>query len=240
MIPVIINNRDIDPRGIVKECWRLAGPLGVVHLIDNESTYDNTLAALDYWDEFSGRAFPAVVYGIPIVHRWPNTGPRAACRLVNQMREEWTRQGVEFYATTDSDLDLTGVPSDLLTQCSGWLRNHPKLVKAGCALRLGDLPDTPQGRLARESEAKHWANRAFEWVERRDVYSADIDTTLAVYRLNPPWDGSYGPSVRLAGAYQARHLPWYQTDANRPPDHQWYLDHCDPQGTFYTAMEKAR
>jgi hypothetical protein len=229
MIPVIINNRDIDCRKLIGQIMSMGGAKQV-HMIDNGSTYPPLVEWMDS-SKFEDD-------GIHI-HRWPNTGPRAACKLVNELREVWTRSGVEFYATTDSDLDLSGVPSDLLTTCAHFLGTVGGLIKVGPALRLDDLPDTPQGRLAREAESKHWRDRA-NCSNELECWLADIDTTLAVYRLNPPWDGSYGPSVRLAGAYQARHLPWYNTDANRPPDHQWYLDHCDPQGTFYTAMEKAR
>lgn len=231
MIPVIINNRDIHPRNIVRHCQRMDG--AEVWLIDNASTFPQTIRYRD--------SPPSPLN----VVRWQNTGPRAACKLVNRMREEWTRQGVEFYATTDSDLDLTGVPSDALKFFAGILGANRNFVKVGCALRLDDLPDTPQGRLARKSEAKH---NHHSWPLHNGIaYNADIDTTFAVYRLNPPWDGSYGPSARIAEwhwpnrcDYTARHVPWYHTDENRPPDYQWYLDHCDPTGTFYTAMEKAR
>ena len=246
MIPVIINNRDIDPRPLINQIKRFQ-ELGELHLIDNASTYPRTVEHRDWcaWVHDGlqvGTLEPMSCdyYCPPIVHRWENCGPRAACRLVNQMRDEWTRQGVEFYATTDSDLDLSGVPADALRQFVELLSMNRGIVKVGCALRLDDLSDTPQGRLARESEAKHWHIPSIDTPRRIQAYHSDIDTTFAVYRLNPPWDGSYGPSVRIAGEYTARHLPWYHTDENRPPDYQWYLDHCDPQGTFYTAAEKAK
>lgn len=239
MIPIIINNRDLMPQNLLRQIMQLDG-VGPGQLIDNASTYPPLLE----W--FKDPGFWPAWFGI---YRWPNSGPRAACRLVNELREQWTKLSVEYYATTDSDIDLDGVPANVLQVAAEILRTKPEIVKVGLALRLDDLPDTKPARLARAAEEKHWQNEIEIHIRSFDLalqacpsvtaYRADIDTTFAVYRLNPPWDGSYGPSIRLAGRYQARHLPWYHTDTNRPPDYQWYLDHADPTGTYYTAAEIA-
>ena len=239
MIPVIINNRDLMPQKLLRQILDLRG-VGPIHLIDNASTYPPLLE----WMSVRSYEFRNVA----IWRNSSNGGPRAACRLVNTMRDAWTVQGIQYYATTDSDLDLEGVPVDALQVFSHELAVTGSLVKVGCALRIDDLPDTRVGRAAKWNEGQHWKTGfpiGFSHIgvgENRvaPAFQADIDTTFAVYRLNPPWTGAYGPSVRVAGEYQARHLPWYHTDENRPPDYQWYLQHADPTGTVYTAVEVDR
>lgn len=236
-IPVLINNRDLLCRDLVDQCRALDG--AEVYVIDNGSTYPPTV---EWWEWACGeiaRGFqplwrstgfgdPAGPCGVRAV----NGGPRAACWYVNKLRSHWLRQGIQYYATTDSDLDLTGVPADFLQVAVRWLMCHPELVKVGVALDL----DMVTSHAIVEREADFW-RRQFRSNQRDELaYLADIDTTLAVYRLDPPWDGSYGPSVRLAGPYTARHLPWYHTRDNRPPDYQWYMEHCDPSQTVYTRL----
>lgn len=231
MIPVIVNNRDLDPGRLIGQIQCL-DEVGEVHLIDNGSTYPPLVRWLDSF-QFDSRL---------TVHRWENVGPRAACRLVHQLRERWTSEGVQHYATTDSDIDLDGVPSDALDVFRGILSVNRLYVKAGCALRINDLPKTDIGLLAKSHEERFWK---IDWpqekmwrVKHLPCFEADIDTTFALYRLNPPWNGSYGPSVRVAGKYQARHLPWYHTRDNRPADYRWYMEHCDAGQTVYTRMAK--
>jgi hypothetical protein len=248
-IPVLINNRDLHPGAIVKQCQRLEQ--AEVYLIDNGSTFPPTLDYLRAGDErshFVYREFNPAGSGYfrSRLARTPtavvNGGPRAACWYVAHFRSAWLQRGIRYYATTDSDLDLSRIPRDALTLFASMLEEHPELVKVGCALSLADLPDTPAAIRAFRSEADYWANDVTSWHRPigAPIYAAPIDTTFAVYRLDPPWDGAYTPAWRVAGPYTARHLPWHHTDDDRPADYRWYLDHADPQGTVYTAAEIAR
>jgi hypothetical protein len=251
-IPVLINNRDLHPGSIVEQCQRL--DQAEVYLIDNGSTFPATRNYLEW---------PPNPEAIRIAYRGTNGGalcsrarhtallepseilnggPRSACWLVGMERWGWLQRGIRYYATTDSDLDLSRIPRDALTLFASMLEEHPELVKVGCALSLADLPDTPAAIRAFRSEADYWANDVTSWHRPigAPIYAAPIDTTFAVYRLDPPWDGAYAPAWRVAGHYTARHLPWHHTDDDRPADYRWYLDHADPQGTVYTAAEIAR
>lgn len=243
MIPVVINNRDLNIRPLIWNLLRLNA--AEIHVVDNASTYPPTVA----WIERMGPSRKATNRAgrkVPIViHRGPNRGPRGACAIVREMRQTWIKRGYRFYATTDSDLSLMGVAYNLFETCIDLFSQHRHLVKVGCALRLDDLPDTAVAQQARAAEARFWQHSlgATATTPGRNrvapIYEADIDTTLAVYRLSPPWDGSYGPALRLGGDFAARHVPWYHTAENRPADYRWYLDHADPQGTVYTAALKS-
>ena len=251
-IPLLINNRDLHPKQIVEQCLALDG--ADVYLIDNGSTYHPTQdylrdphpdVGIVWRNATDGRSMYGPAHSMRVDPACPvalNGGPRAACWYVRELRSEWLQNGIRYYATTDSDLDLSTLPGDALQLFTSILESHPELVKTGCALRIDDLPHTPAGIRAKRSEAAYWADEVTTWHKPigASIYAAPIDTTLAVYRLDPPWDGSYTPAWRIAGPYTARHIPWYHDDANRPADYQYYLDHADPQGTVYTAAEIER
>jgi hypothetical protein len=247
-IPVLINNRDLHPGAIVEQCVAL--DQSEVYLIDNGSTYPPTLEYLRSRHQlahFVRRQFNlggSTYFADPFmtIRDVVNGGPRAACWYVAHFRSAWRQRGIRYYATTDSDLDLSRIPPNALTLFTSMLEEHPELVKVGCALSLADLPDTPAAIRAFRSEADYWAHDVTSWHRPigAPIYAAPIDTTFAVYRLDPPWDGAYMPAWRVAGPYTARHLPWHHTDDDRPADYRWYLDHADPQGTVYTAAEISR
>jgi hypothetical protein len=119
----------------------------------------------------------------------------------------------------------------------------------GSALEI-PLADTPAATMARAAETRYWhSSERIDWTPSKfgvavdpwiPIYRAPLDTTLAVYPLNMPWDGGYEPAYRMAGPCVARHRPWYHDDCNRPDDFRHYLRHADPQGTVYTAHELSR
>jgi hypothetical protein len=126
-----------------------------------------------------------------------------------------------FYCVTDCDLDIEGVPADLMTvlqkPLSSW-RNPP--VKSGVALRIDDLP--PWQTQVREWESRFWRQRV-----EGNYYWAPIDTTLAMYRANTPHRIATKVAgvraVRVAGPYTARHVPWYFDPTNLDEENQNYF-----------------
>jgi hypothetical protein len=111
------------------------------------------------------------------------------------------------YAVTDPDIDFTDVPEDLIATCHLALTAFPHIVKAGPALRLDDVPDTDLGKRVKNWEVQFWDR---EIAPR--VYEAPIDTTFAVYRpVREQREFLLGPGARIAGVYQVRHMPWYET-----------------------------
>lgn len=144
------------------------------------------------------------------VIRTNNHGPRAPWKYL-----EWTG---EPYAVSDGDLDLSGLPYQSLTILADRLKAQPALAKVGLALRIDDLPATVIGDAAQAHEMQFWTRPTSD-----GFYSADIDTTFAVYR-DPGW-GGYGPAERC-GHLAARHVPWYLSPPY-PADWQHYFAGLD-------------
>ena len=200
-----LTNRDLlsPVRGMVEQLSRMQA-VGRIVIIDCDSTYEPLLA----WYESQT---------VAEVLRRGNLHNHAAWRCGEELAGN-----SPFYFTSDADLDLTGIPDDMLLRMAEQLDADPGLVKAGLSLRIDDLPDgCPLAKAAREHEAKYWTN------DKGPGYLADIDTTAAVYRAGKGW-GGYGPSMRLKPPYVARHLLWYVTD----PGDEWshYLARLSPTG----------
>lgn len=125
------------------------------------------------------------------------------------------------YCVTDCDLDLEGIPSDLMQvlrdPLASW-RMPP--VKSGVALRIDDLPEWQT--TVKEWESRFWRNRI-----RGSYYLAPIDTTLAMYRSGTPHRSALRVAgvraTRVAGEYTARHVPWYLDPTNLDEENANYF-----------------
>lgn len=215
MIPCYLTNRDLltPLQGMVADLLTCEG-VGDITILDCDSSFP---ALLD-WYEYD---LPS---GVRVVHMGDNAGCRALWRT-DQPR------GRPYFAS-DADLDLSGVPRDFLRVLSVGLESHPSAIKAGLSLRIDDLPR--DGYLS--AEAKQHERRY--WIEAMSGgwFAADIDTTAAMYRAGSGW-GGYGPAIRSAPPYAARHLPWYLTPETLSQSEEWryYRDHCDQSVSTWCA-----
>jgi len=223
MIPVYINvfNRLTTTRNLVEQIKRLPDAQPVI--IDNDSTYGPLLD-------------------------WYASNPCDIMRLRENLGHHapWVSgvvdgDGASWYVVTDCDIDIDGVPDDVLSvlqQPFRWEQRRP--VKSGLALRIDDLPEW-------QSEVVKWESR---WWRRRlsratDWYRAPIDTTFAMYQrgttLQQVQDVVRTPCVRLGGAYQARHMPWYLDCENMDEENAHYFATANrsnswkPRGKSLTA-----
>ena len=190
--------------------WNLLTPL--IHLVedvrrlglkpvivDNASTYPPLLAWLDQQKQ------------VEVVRARQNHGPRVAWALGLVHAEKRC-------VVTDGDLELSEIPDDALDVLIEGFSVAPSIHKVGFSLRIDDLP--PGGPLTdavRDWEARYWqrpiGNRYFD---------AEIDTTFAVYDSTRPGN-AYGPALRTAPPYTARHLPWYWTRDSINDELRFYL-----------------
>ena len=133
MIPVWINNRDrlSTTRALVEYLRQVPGCRPII--VDNASTYPPLLG-------WYGRC------GVEVQRLAFNGGSQAPWRFADLAR------GAAYYAVTDSDLDLDGVPLDLLAVLRDGLNRFPEANKAGLSLEVHDLPDTPLADQARAWE----------------------------------------------------------------------------------------
>lgn len=217
MIPVYINcfNRLTTTRALVAQvrCFPGAEPI----VIDNNSDYEPLL-------------------------EWFAQAPCEVVRLTQNLGHHapWLSgviagDSAPLYVVTDCDLDLTGVPADVLEVLQGplmWTRSQP--IKSGLALRIDDLP-------AWQMSVKQWESRWWRSPNKIDprFFDAAIDTTFALYRGSTPHDQCMRvmgiSSVRLAGPYQARHVPWYMDGENLDDENKNYFETANSSNSWRPA-----
>jgi hypothetical protein len=184
--PIFINNRDrlTMTRRLAEQCAAL-DDVGEVVIVDNGSTY-------------------------PPLLDWYETCPFQVIRLAENRgtRGVWTVELPRtFYVETDGDLDLAGVPRDLLPLLQEALERWPEIIKVGTSLEIDGIPDVyPFKAEVLRRESQMWR----PWEDAR-YHSALIDTTFAMYRAGTTW-GGYGPALRTARPYTAIHTPWHVSE----------------------------
>lgn len=129
--------------------------------------------------------------------------------------------GDPYYAVTDPDLDLGGCPDDLFEVLRAGLDRYPWALKCGPSLEIDDLPsECPWTADVVAWEGQFWADRLDD-----RYFRAGIDTTLALYRRETPFDAATWTEagLRCDRPYTARHLPWYATVVT--DEDRYYVEH---------------
>ncbi|MHC4609206.1 MAG: glycosyltransferase family protein [Planctomycetota bacterium] len=190
---------------IVAQVQRLRGASRVV-IVDNASTYPPLL-------DWLKNECP-----VDVVRHHRNTGTRGIWKAKLDFSD--------YYAVSDNDMDISGVPLDALDVLRGGLEKYPDVKKAGLSMEINDLPPGSTGLEKRQ--------RGF-WTDRRDdlFWNANISTAFAVYRPRSGW-GGYGPAIRADRPYTLRHWLWYQDPKNPSDELRYYLSH-QLVGSDYSA-----
>lgn len=177
-------------------------------LVDNASTYPPLLEWLDHC-------------GAEVIRLDQNYGPWVA----------WSKgliAGFDRFVITDSDLDLSGVPDDVLDVLEEGFREYPSAWKVGLSLEIDDLPPGPIRDRVIEWEKRFWQDRVGRY------FIAPVDTTFALYdpkRFRGDW---YTPALRADRPYTARHLPWYWTQITA--ELSYYFRHIRPGITRWSGL----
>lgn len=190
-----LQNRDLltTTKGMVEQLMQ-ADEVGEIIIVDCDSAYQPLLE----WY----RSLRDVR-----VIREKNLGNRAVWKHC--------RDGFPYFVS-DSDLDLTGVPKDFLVRLRQKLWKEDRIIKAGLALRIDDLPD----HYPHKADVIHWESQF--WQDGKEWHHAEIDTTAAMYRGGHKFTG-FGPALRLGGEYAAKHVLWYLDPEKLPEDWRFYL-----------------
>lgn len=238
MIPIYLKNRDTH-YGVTMARQLLERDLleaGRITIIDGGSTEPGLL------DLYSELLADYPTDRLHVHFSGKNTGIHSLWNIPYK----WEHEVEEFYVVTDSDLECDQLPRDTLQVLSQILRDAPEIIKAGLALRLDDLTaeNSMHPDKIREEQEKFWQQRhPLEFQGRSlEAWEAHIDTTFGMYRKGKGWQG-YAPSVRVAGEYAVRHLPWYYTPENVPVDFLYYLGGIDrsiPYGYTGTLADELR
>jgi hypothetical protein len=213
MIPIYINNfnRLTTTRNMVE--YLLSVPDALPIVVDNASTYPPLL-------EWYRHHCPAEV-----IRLGNNHGPHAPWAF-----ERGMARNAGYYVVTDSDLDLSGVPTDLLQVLRNGLKMHPKRVKAGLSLEVRDLPEQFESTtIVRKWEARFWVKRvdSFWW-------DANVDTTFAMYKAGTSWAAVW-PALRADRPYTARHVPWYRVESE---EEKYFDEHADKRWSTWAGWDR--
>jgi glycosyltransferase involved in cell wall biosynthesis len=205
MTPVVINNfnRISTVKKLVEDLQRLN--YNEIHILDNGSTNPDVLQLYD------------TLHSVE-VHKHRNMGPRAIydTGLIKKFKG--------WVAYTDSDIELNpntpaGFIEILIEKAEKWGYN-----KAGLALRLDDIQPHQFGYNWKAWEAKYWTQEL-----EKDVYHADVDTTFCVIRTDQPFSYS---SIRIAGDFTCRHIPWYSQWDSLSVEEIFYLENSSNDSTY--------
>lgn len=128
-------------------------------------------------------------------------------------------KGVRFVLTDCDVVPDAACPVHWLFRLDFLLTKH-NVIKAGLGLRLDDLPD----HYDKKQQVLEWERKWNTIKIEDDVYSAQVDTTLALYKPN---ESAMEPALRTGHPYLARHLPWYEDSKNPSEELQQYRRNYD-------------
>lgn len=216
-IPIYINARNlVTPlRAMIDYLSHVPRALPII--VDNDSTWPELL---DWYD-----------YDCPVrfIRTGINGGPQACFRPGVML--DHAKLGLPYYVVTDSDLDLSGVPLDVLDELEHGLEIHRDRAKCGLSLIWDDIPaEHPFAESVKAWESQFWKDH----LDGRFI-AADIDTTFAMRRSCDPPAIQTGKSIRTHRPYTARHLPWYLTPENITDEWKYYFKTAEASGLMWSA-----
>lgn len=212
-IPVAINNFNrLEP---LKELidWLERAGMRRIYILDNASTYP---PLLEYYESCPHE----------VIFQGKNCGPYG---FWDTSAFERFRRG--YYIYTDPDVvPSEECPLDAIEHLFDVLNRHPRVAKVGFGLKIDDLPEHYAGR----DDVIEWEGRY--WTKKLDgeLYDSPIDTTFALYR---PYarGGHWIKGLRTGGAYQARHLPWYEDSENPTAEDEYYRSVIEKRSSHWVG-----
>jgi len=241
MIPIYLNARNLlTPLRAMVERLAAIPAAGPIVIVDNASTWPPLLAWYAEIERAPGfTPGPIETRKIRIVRLRKNRGELAPFQLPSRD----SQLPSPFFAVSDPDLDISGVPDDFLAVLAYGLNRHPHRVKAGLSLRIDDLPpEAPFTRQVLRHESRFWQRTlppstlnsqpsyspGVKPGARPIFYDANVGLTFAVYR-GPIRRSAfrYAPALRAAPPYTARHLPWYLTPETLDDEWRYYFQHAE-------------
>lgn len=184
--------------------------LASIYIMDNCSTCEETV---DYLKNSPCK----VIYNKENKGPWVNSDINS--HIYNQMPDE--------FILTDADLQLhPNLPKNFVEILSE-LSNKHKCSKIGFALDISDfdkmfqtdyvcLIENYKNLTIYEWESRFWENKIND--DTYELYAGDIDTTFCL--INKKYEKNT-LSLRIAGDFVAKHLPWY-VDNPILTDHELY------------------
>lgn len=209
--PIFLINRNLlsSTKKLVEDLYNLGETN--LHIIDNASTYP---PLLEWYKEQT----------LAKVHYHENLGERALwnSNLINEIDSP-------YYIISDSDIELNPNTPKTLIQDMISLMEKYDYTKIGLSLSLDFPQDNDYQKFSWEWEQKFWQEEL-----EPDLYRADVDTTFCLFKKG---EFTYR-SLRMAGDYTARHLPWHKDLNNLSQEDIYYLQHSSNTSTFKRHYEE--
>lgn len=130
----------------------------------------------------------------------------------------------DLYVVTDPDvLPVMECPDNFMEEFYLTIKKYPRIKKAGFSLKIDDIPE--EAPLYKDVLKWEKAYNFFK-IPFKNAYSADIDTTFALY-IPDYLDVSrhFITAVRLGAPFQCRHLPWYKVASDVTEEDVFYSEH---------------
>jgi FkbM family methyltransferase len=164
-----------------------------IQILNNKSTCLNTIQFLDNVD-------------VKVIHNVANNGPWVTpinnTHIYNSLPNK--------FILTDPDLKFDeNIPNNFIEILSH-LSDKYETVKIGLALNISDCEQFYKYNTYMNSqsiydwELQFWENKIYN--DEYELYNALIDTTFCLINKN---NVSKDYSIRIAGNFTAKHLPWY-------------------------------
>ena len=216
-IPVIINNRN--RLTFLKQLieWFEKAGMKNIYILDNDSSYP---LLLDYYKTITHK----------IIYLKKNIGYTALWDS-----PQFHELKKSYYIYTDPDVfPVENCPIDFVNHLYDILKKHPEVEKVGLGLIIDDLPDHYSSKKqVLELEGKYWRKKITE-----DLYDADVDTTLALYRPFAEGNAETCKAYRTTGKYMLRHLPWYVNSGDLSEEEIFYRNNVSKTSAYWSNLDK--
>lgn len=196
-------NRLTTCKKMVEDLFKLS-PSANIYIIDNASTYQ---PLLDWYEE--------VKNDIKIIKNNTNLGPWSFF-----YSGHYNNINSEIYIYSDADLELNpNMPYNWQEIFLHYLEKYKR--KPSLALRMDDIPESSDIL----SIIKNHQSVCWYPTEEENIYKAVTDMTFSMDKKS---NGYRYESIRIAGNFTCRHIPWYINFDNITEEEKYYLEHINP------------
>jgi hypothetical protein len=196
-------NRLTTTKKMVEDLFKLNGNANI-SIIDNASTYP---PLLDWYKE--------IEKDVRIIQNTTNLGPWTFFYSghFHNIDSDW-------YVYSDADLEINpNMPYNWQEIMKEYTIKYNR--KASLALRVDDLPDHYEFK----ELIKSHQNICWYPTDEKDVYIAVTDMT---FTMDQKEKGHRYESIRLAGDFACRHMPWYIDFNNIEEEEKYYIEQTNP------------
>jgi hypothetical protein len=194
-------NRLTSTRNMVNDLFKLNRNSNI-NIIDNASTYP---PLLKWYNEIKN--------DVNIIKNDLNHGPWVFFYggIFNTCKDD-------YYIYSDADLELN--PNMPYNWQEIMIENlHKYKRKSSLALKLSDVPEGELKNIIIQHQSICW-----DKTDQVNAYQAVTDMT---FTLDAKINGYRYESIRLAGDFECRHLPWYLDFKNLSEEEIYYINHID-------------